>query len=111
MATSKDSNDEAFSKMWRIMQREQEEVLMPSNAAGVNKVVMESGKYAFFMESSTIEYIVERNCKLQKIGGNLDSKSYGIALPQGGPLKALYIGRYEWLDVTHLRGKKTMDGN
>ena len=42
-----------------------------------------NGGYAFFMESTSIEYQVERNCDLSQIGGNLDSKSYGIALPQG----------------------------
>jgi len=45
--------------------------------------MLENGAYAFFMESTSIEYQVERECKLQKIGGNLDQKSYGIALPQG----------------------------
>ena len=27
------------------------------------------GKYAFFMESSSIEYLVERRCKLSQVGG------------------------------------------
>ena len=31
----------------------------------------------------SIEYIVERRCDLQKVGGLLDSKGYGIALPKG----------------------------
>ena len=33
------------------------------------------------MESTTVEYIVERQCDLTQIGGLLDSKGYGIALP------------------------------
>ena len=33
------------------------------------------------MESTTVEYTIERNCKLTQIGGLLDSKGYGIALP------------------------------
>ena len=36
--------------------------------------------YAFFMESSSIEYIMERDCDLTKVGGELDSKSYGIGM-------------------------------
>lgn len=32
------------------------------------------------MESTSIEYVIERNCDLTQIGGLLDSKSYGIAL-------------------------------
>ena len=35
--------------------------------------------YAFLMESSTLEYITAQNCNLTKIGGNLDSKGYGLA--------------------------------
>ena len=33
-----------------------------------------AGKYAFFMESSTIQYTTERNCKVTQIGGPLDNK-------------------------------------
>ncbi len=41
------------------------------------------------MESTSIEYMLERECSLQKVGGNLDSKSYGVALPQGSALRSL----------------------
>ena len=47
------------------------------------QVINSGGSYAFFMESTSIAYLTERNCDLLKIGGNLDAKSYGIALPQG----------------------------
>lgn len=39
------------------------------------------GSYAYLMESTTIEYVVERNCDLTQVGGMLDSKGYGIAMP------------------------------
>ena len=45
--------------------------------------------YAFLTESSSIEYVVERKCDLTQIGGLLDSKSYGIALPPGECLVTL----------------------
>ena len=32
-------------------------------------------------------YIVERNCDTMQIGGLLDSKQYGIALPPGSPYR------------------------
>jgi hypothetical protein len=35
------------------------------------------------MESTTIEYVIERECDTTQIGGLLDSKGYGIALPPG----------------------------
>ena len=52
-----------------------------SNAAGVARVQKEDGRYAFLMESTSVEYIVERHCELTQIGSLLDSKGYGIALP------------------------------
>lgn len=36
--------------------------------------------YAFLMESSSIEYIIERNCEVSQVGGLLDEKGYGIAM-------------------------------
>ena len=44
-------------------------------------MIKDNGKYAFLMESTSVEYVIERNCQLTQIGGLLDSKGYGIALP------------------------------
>ena len=44
--------------------------------------------YAFFMEAASIEYHVERYCDLKQLGGLLDSKGYGIALPKDSPYTA-----------------------
>ena len=52
-----------------------------SNDKGVERVQKEDGKYAFLMESTSVEYQIERKCGLTQIGGLLDSKGYGIALP------------------------------
>ena len=79
----KESKNHLYNKMWKAMERGQDEVMVGSNQAGIDKVLQEQGTYAFFMESTTIEYQTERDCRLQQIGGKLDSKSYGIALPQG----------------------------
>jgi hypothetical protein len=38
------------------------------------------------MESTSIEYIVQRECNLTQIGGLLDNKGYGIGLPEGETL-------------------------
>jgi hypothetical protein len=43
------------------------EVMVASNPDGVDKVENSNGKYAFFMESSSIEYLVERRCKLAQV--------------------------------------------
>ena len=66
--------------MWVFMDSD-EKNFVTSNAAGVERVHKENGKYAFLMESTTVEYIVERQCELTQIGSLLDSKGYGIALP------------------------------
>ena len=43
------------------------EVMLSSNSEGVEKVEDANGKYAFFMESASIEYLVERHCKLSQV--------------------------------------------
>lgn len=48
---------------------------------GVEKV--KKGDYAFFMESTMIEYEAANDCRLTQIGGLLDSKGYGIGTPKG----------------------------
>ena len=65
----------------------QSEVMMGGNIEGVEKVEEADGKYAFFMESAAIDYLVERRCKLSQVGGLLDSKGYGIASRKGTPYK------------------------
>ena len=44
-----------------------EDAMVESNSAGMAKVLQENGGYAFFMESTTIEYQVERNCRLTQV--------------------------------------------
>ncbi|XP_050308479.1 glutamate receptor ionotropic, kainate 2-like [Anthonomus grandis grandis] len=52
---------------------------MPSdNEKGVE--MAEKYKYAFFMESTSIEYTTQRHCNLTRVGDQLDEKDYGIAL-------------------------------
>ena len=70
--------------MWNFMSSKPE-VFTRSNVEGIQRVREGQGKYAFLMESSSIEYIIERNCDLAKVGGKLDSKSYGIALRKNSP--------------------------
>lgn len=57
------------------------EVLTTSSKAGVERA--ENEEYAFLMESTSIEYEVERRCNLQQVGKLLDSKGYGIVMRKG----------------------------
>lgn len=69
--------------MWKKMEdwnAKSPGILPRNNAEGVAKVLKEAGKYAFFMESTVIEYNVERVCGLAQVGGLLDSKGYGIGM-------------------------------
>lgn len=67
--------------MWSFMESARPSVFTTSNLEGVDRVVKGKGSYAFLMESTSIEYVIERNCELTQIGGMLDSKGYGIAMP------------------------------
>lgn len=53
------------------------------NDKGVAMASDASNDYAFLMESSTIEYVTERNCVVDMVGGLLDDKGYGIAMKKG----------------------------
>lgn len=54
--------------------------MFTSNEEGLAKV--KEGDYAFFMESSSIDYYTERVCNLTQVGELLDDKSYGIGMRQ-----------------------------
>ena len=51
-------------------------VFVKSSEQGIERVLR--GNYAFLMESTMIEYNMQKNCDLTQIGGLLDSKGYGI---------------------------------
>ncbi|CAG9562717.1 unnamed protein product [Danaus chrysippus] len=59
--------------------------LVSDNNIGVE--LAENSTYAFFMESTSIEYYKERHCDLLQVGGLLDSKSYGIGMKKGSKYK------------------------
>lgn len=67
--------------MWSFMESARPTAFTSSNLEGVERVIKGKGSYAFLMESTTIEYVIERNCELTQVGGMLDSKGYGIAMP------------------------------
>ncbi|RVE41858.1 hypothetical protein evm_013502 [Chilo suppressalis] len=69
------SQNPMYQKMFEEMNKQK---LPTSNDIGIEKVMTEN--YAFFMESTSIEYTIERNCEVTMVGENLDSKGYGIAM-------------------------------
>ncbi|XP_071042115.1 glutamate receptor ionotropic, kainate 2-like [Parasteatoda tepidariorum] len=81
----KESEFPTYKRMWSFMESQRPSVFSDNNQKGVERV--KKGNYAFLMESTTIEYIIERNCELTQVGGLLDSKGYGIATPHGSPYR------------------------
>ncbi|KAK7867305.1 hypothetical protein R5R35_002127 [Gryllus longicercus] len=83
MTFFRDSKIGIYQKMWRFMESKRPSVLVSSYDEGIRRVL--EGNYAFLMESTMLDYAVQRDCNLTQIGGLLDSKGYGIATPKGSP--------------------------
>ncbi len=75
-----ESSIPTYQTMWRYISSNPD-VYVKKNQEGIDRVKAES--YAFLMESTTIDYTVQRECNLTQIGGLLDNKGYGIGLPEG----------------------------
>lgn len=77
----KRSNFTTYQRMWNAMESFDPSPFVSNNDEGIERVLKSKGDYAFLMESSQIEYFTQQNCNLTKVGGQLDNKGYGIALP------------------------------
>ncbi|XP_059057472.1 glutamate receptor ionotropic, kainate 2 isoform X4 [Achroia grisella] len=88
----RDSNFSTYQRMWSFMESARPTVFTSSNKEGEERVMRGKGSYAYLMESTTIEYVVERNCDLTQVGGMLDSKGYGIAMPPNSPYRTAISG-------------------
>ncbi|XP_034829301.1 glutamate receptor ionotropic, kainate 2-like [Maniola hyperantus] len=82
----KESDNLLYQKMYEYMDAHPE-LMTPTNDIGLERVKSETENYAFLMESSSIEYLVERNCDVAQVGGLLDSKGYGIAMKKNSPYR------------------------
>lgn len=67
--------------MWAFMSSRKNTALVKNNREGITRVL--TTDYAMLMESTSIEYISQRNCNLTQIGGLIDSKGYGVGTPIG----------------------------
>ncbi|CAH2002859.1 unnamed protein product [Acanthoscelides obtectus] len=83
MTFFRDSKIGIYQKMWRFMESKKPSVFVKTYEDGIKRVL--EGNYAFLMESTMLDYAVQRDCNLTQIGGLLDSKGYGIATPKGSP--------------------------
>uniref|UniRef100_A0A8C4PYV6 Ionotropic glutamate receptor C-terminal domain-containing protein n=1 Tax=Eptatretus burgeri TaxID=7764 RepID=A0A8C4PYV6_EPTBU len=71
--------------MWNFMVSKQPGVFVRTTEEGIARVL--NSKYAFLLESTMNEYHRQRNCNLTQIGGQLDTKGYGIGMPLGSPYR------------------------
>lgn len=73
-----------YKKMKEFMD-ENPTYMLGGNDKGVDKVYYREKdvKYAFLMESTTIEYNTQRRCNITGVGNWLDEKGYGIAMKKG----------------------------
>uniref|UniRef100_A0A8C1QGD3 Glutamate receptor, ionotropic, kainate 1b n=1 Tax=Cyprinus carpio TaxID=7962 RepID=A0A8C1QGD3_CYPCA len=74
-----------YEKMWAFMSSRKNTALVKNNREGIQRVM--TTDYALLMESTSIEYISQRNCNLTQIGGLIDSKGYGVGTPIGSPYR------------------------
>ncbi|CAL1681831.1 unnamed protein product [Lasius platythorax] len=83
----RDSNYSTYKRMYAAMNEARPSVFTKDNKEGVDRVMKSKRQYAFLIESTTLEYQMERNCEIEKIGGLIDNKGYGIALPRNSPYR------------------------
>ncbi|XP_059132860.1 glutamate receptor ionotropic, kainate 1 isoform X9 [Peromyscus eremicus] len=85
MTFFKKSKISTYEKMWAFMSSRQQSALVKNNDEGIQRVL--TTDYALLMESTSIEYVTQRNCNLTQIGGLIDSKGYGVGTPIGSPYR------------------------
>jgi hypothetical protein len=76
-----------YEKMWAFMSSREQTALVKNSDEGIQRVL--TTDYALLMESTSIEYVTQRNCNLTQIGGLIDSKGYGVGTPIGKKGKVL----------------------
>ncbi|XP_041067974.1 glutamate receptor ionotropic, kainate 1-like [Carcharodon carcharias] len=85
MTFFKKSKISTYEKMWAFMNSRKQTALLKNNDEGIQRVL--TTDYALLMESTSIEYVTQRNCNLTQIGGLIDSKGYGVGTPIGSPYR------------------------
>ncbi|EPY79810.1 Glutamate receptor, ionotropic kainate 3-like protein [Camelus ferus] len=100
-----------FEKMWAFMSSKPS-ALVKNNEEGIQRTL--TADYALLMESTTIEYVTQRNCNLTQIGGLIDSKGYGIGTPMGSPYRdkiTIAILQLQEEDKLHIMKEKWWRGS
>ncbi|XP_067622673.1 glutamate receptor ionotropic, kainate 2 isoform X2 [Eurosta solidaginis] len=78
-----ESNETVYRLAYNKMNNEDPSAYTKDNKAGVERVLKNNGSYMFLMETTSLEYNTERNCKLRMVGEKFGEKHYAIAVPFG----------------------------
>ncbi|XP_017064315.2 glutamate receptor ionotropic, kainate 2 [Drosophila eugracilis] len=76
-----ESNDTENRLAWNKMLSFKPDAFTKNNEEGVDRVKLSRGTYAFLMETTNLQYYVQRDCELTQIGESFGEKHYGIAVP------------------------------
>ncbi|XP_075156880.1 glutamate receptor ionotropic, kainate 2-like [Haematobia irritans] len=83
-----ESNETTFRLAYNMMQDQDPSVYTKNNNEGVERVLKNNGSYMFLMETTSLEYNTERNCKLRMLGDTFGEKHYAIAVPFGAEYRS-----------------------
>ncbi|XP_054743540.1 glutamate receptor ionotropic, kainate 2 [Anastrepha obliqua] len=78
-----ESNETVYRLAFNMMNNQDNSVYTKDNKEGVERVLKSNGTYMFLMETTTLEYNIERSCELRMVGEKFGEKHYAIAVPFG----------------------------
>jgi len=84
-----ESNDTENRMAWNKMLSFKPDAFTKNNEEGVDRVKLSKGAYAFLMETTNLQYYVQRNCELTQTGPSFGEKHYGIAVPLSKSIRVL----------------------
>lgn len=83
-----ESNETVYRLAFNLMNRQDPSPYTKNNDQGVERVLTSQGEYMFLMETTTLEYNREQNCKLRSVGEKFGEKHYAIAVPFGAEYRS-----------------------
>ncbi|XP_023301839.2 glutamate receptor ionotropic, kainate 2 [Lucilia cuprina] len=83
-----ESNETTYRLAYNMMQHYDPSAYTKDNIEGVERVLKNNGSYMFLMETTSLEYNTERNCKLKMLGEKFGEKHYAIAVPFGAEYRS-----------------------
>jgi len=77
----------------------EQDTFVTHNRDGIERVLSGGGKFAFFLESAGAEYATAQNCGLTTVGGNINTRNYGIVTQRDSAFrKILNVALLELMD-------------